>query len=221
MMPEITGPSAAFLAGLVTSLHCAGMCGPLACSACISECGRPSQRAMGIYHLTRLASYTLAGGLVGAIGSGLAVLLTGGATRGITWIFALFFLAVALGWDKRLKWPTPSGRLSRIFSSPSGPRGKSAGLGILTPLLPCAPLYLVLGAAAFSGSALGGASLLLAFGAGTVPLLFFVQNRLGWLQSRWSPTAIDRLRRGLALASVVLLLVRGTYTASTGCPMCQ
>ena len=33
-MPEITGPMAALMAGLVTSLHCAGMCGPLACAAC-------------------------------------------------------------------------------------------------------------------------------------------------------------------------------------------
>jgi sulfite exporter TauE/SafE len=76
-------------------------------------------------------------------------------------------------------------------------------------------------AAGFSGSALQGGVVMLAFGAGTVPLLFLIQNRLAWLQARWSPQRMDYLRRGLALASVVLLLVRGTFTASTGCPMCH
>ena len=36
----ITGPGTALIAGLVTSLHCAGMCGPLAC-ALMPAGGRP------------------------------------------------------------------------------------------------------------------------------------------------------------------------------------
>ena len=43
----ITGGAAAFIAGLITSLHCAGMCGPLACSLMPVRgvhCGVPSAR---------------------------------------------------------------------------------------------------------------------------------------------------------------------------------
>jgi len=36
----ITGPGTAFIAGLVTSLHCAGMCGPLACALMSSASGK-------------------------------------------------------------------------------------------------------------------------------------------------------------------------------------
>jgi sulfite exporter TauE/SafE len=219
MTPEAI--SAALLAGIVTSLHCAGMCGPLACAACTGDCGRTSQQAAMIYHSSRLLSYALVGGIVGAIGSRISEVLTGGATRGITWVFVLFFLAVVFGLDKKLRVPGGAGRISHALTRTWDPRLRGAGLGFLTPLLPCAPLYLMVAAAGFSGSALQGGVVMLAFGAGTVPLLFLIQNRLAWLQARWSPQRMDYLRRGLALASVVLLLVRGTFTASTGCPMCH
>lgn len=221
MMAELSGPFAALLAGLVTSLHCAGMCGPLACTACTSSSrsGPSRQTPAFVYHLTRLSSYAMGGALVGAMGGRLSIVLTGGATRGMTWVFVIFFAAVVLGLDKRFRLPTLPASFGRWFtrSQAWGPTGRAATLGLLTPLLPCAPLYLVVAAAALAGSALAGAGLLLAFGLGTVPLLFLVQNRLGWLETKWSPRQRDQLRRTLALASIGLLLLRGTYTASTGC----
>jgi sulfite exporter TauE/SafE len=223
--PELTGPLAALLAGLVTSLHCVGMCGPLACAACSSPCGRSSQAAAGLYHTTRLGSYIVVGLVVGWLGERVADALLGGATRAMTWIFVLFFLAVVAGFDKRLRLPTPGVWLGRLLRrrevDERQPFARAAALGSLTPLLPCAPLYLVVAAAALAGSALHGAVLMLAFGLGTIPLLFAVQNRLHALEKRVSPQTMDWIRRGLALASVVLLLFRGTYTPETGCLMCH
>lgn len=222
-MTDLTGPLAAFLAGLVTSLHCVGMCGPLACAACTASSGKASNLAGAVYHGTRLTSYLVVGLVAGVLGERVSEALLGGATRGMTWVFVLFFLAVVAGFDKRLKLPV-AGRIFQkisLKSGAAGPMGKAAVLGIFTPLLPCAPLYLVVAAAALSGSAWSGASLMLAFGFGTVPLLFLVQNRLAALELRWSPRAMDLTRRSLALVSIVLLLIRGTYTASTGCPMCH
>lgn len=220
---ELTGPVAALLAGLVTSLHCAGMCGPLACAACVSDCGRRAHSAAGAYHGSRLASYIGLGAIAGWLGSGISSALLDGATRGMTWIFVLFFALVAVGFDKYLRFPVGGAWSGRVFSRVTawGPVARSGALGGLTPLLPCAPLYLVVVAAALSGSAWSGGLLLGAFGLGTVPLLFLMQNRMAALRTRWSPRAMDYLRRGLAAASVVLLLARGTYTASTGCPMCH
>ena len=224
---DLTGPFAALLAGVVTSLHCVGMCGPLACAACSSPCGRASNTAGAIYHATRILSYALVGIAAGWIGQRLADILLGGATRGLTWIFVLFFLAVVVGIDKKLRLPSPGAWLARLWQRTGSPEqnrgalGRAATLGILTPLLPCAPLYLVVAAAALSGSAWNGALLMAAFALGTVPLLFAVQNRLAALERRWSPQTMDYIRRGLALASVVLLLIRGTYSPETGCPMCH
>jgi len=220
---ELVGPSAALMAGLVTSIHCAGMCGPLACAACTSP-GKPAGNVPAvIYHMTRMTSYLLLGAVAGALGAGISEAFLSGATRSMSWVFALFFLAVAAGLDKRLRLPGGGRLISRGFQRAGslGPVGKAGTLGFLTPLLPCAPLYLVVAAAALSGSAFSGAVLMTAFGIGTIPLLFLVQNRLSALGNRWSAQRMDLLRRGLALASVVLLVVRGTYTASTGCPMCH
>jgi sulfite exporter TauE/SafE len=175
-----------------------------------------------VYHGTRLAGYTVVGLAAGAIGKPVADILLGGSTRGMTLLFALFFLAVVVGLDKRLRLPQFTGWFSRTFARTQtlGPCGRAGTLGAMTPLLPCAPLYLVVGAAALSGSWLSGAGLMLMFGAGTVPLLFLLQNRLAALGSKWTPQRMDFLRRGLALVSVLLLVVRSTYTASSGCPMC-
>lgn len=231
---ELAGPGAALLAGMVTSLHCVGMCGPLACSACApsttctacpSNCRKPASSTFSaaVYHSTRMLSYLAAGAAAGFLGERVSEVLLGGATTGMIWVFVLFFLAVVVGLDKRLRFPSPErwfgGVLAKVGGG--GPVGRGAALGIFTPLLPCAPLYLVVAAAALSGSAFAGAALMLSFGLGTVPLLFLLQNRLAWLERRWSPRTIDLTRRGLALVCVILLLVRGTYSAVSGCPMCH
>ncbi len=220
--PDITGPLAAFLAGLITSLHCVGMCGPLACSACSRSGGKGSLTAAVVYHGTRLISYTLVGVAAGLVGRRLADALSGGATRWMTWLFVIFFLAVALGLDKRLRVPIPMRAQAWLGkrASERGLWGRAGILGFFTPLLPCAPLYLVVMAAALSGSVWDGGSIMLAFALGTIPLLFLLQSQVFRLGATWSPRTMDYLRRGLALVSVALLLVRGTYSATTGCPMC-
>ena len=221
---DITGPLAALLAGLITSLHCVGMCGPLACSACSRPGGKGSIRATFIYHGSRLVSYSLVGLAAGLVGRRLSDTLLSGGTRWMTWIFILFFLAVVVGLDKKIRFPAPKNALAWMgaTSARCGVNGRAGVLGFFTPLLPCAPLYLVVAAAALSGSAWGGASIMAAFAIGTVPLLFVLQMQFFRLGARWSPLSMDYVRRGLALASVLLLLVRGTYSASTGgCPMCH
>lgn len=220
---EITGPLAALLAGLITSLHCVGMCGPLACSACARSGGKGSLAATCVYHGSRIVSYSLVGIFAGLAGRRLSDALTSGSTRWMTWVFVVFFLAVVVGLDKKIRLPMPKGVMAWLgtTSAGCGPQGRAGVLGFFTPLLPCAPLYLVVAAAALSGSAWAGGAIMAAFALGTVPLLFILQSQFFRLGALWSPGTMEFLRRGLALASVVLLLVRGTYSASTGCPMCH
>jgi sulfite exporter TauE/SafE len=219
---EITGPMAALLAGLITSLHCIGMCGPLACSACARGGGKGSVSATFIYHGTRVFSYTLVGVAVGLVGRRLSEVLVGGSTAWMAWLFLVFFLAVALGLDKHLCVPMPRGVLAWLgaASARCGPQGRASVLGFFTPLLPCAPLYFVVAAAALSGSAWSGATVMAAFGLGTIPLILALQSQYFLLGSRWSPQTMDYLRRGLALVSVILILVRGAYVGPASCPLC-
>ena len=170
-----------------------------------------------------MLSYALVGVAAGLVGRRLSDALSGGATRWMTWLFVIFFLAVAVGLDNRLRVPMPKGVMAWLggVSAKCGVQGRAGILGFFTPLLPCAPLYLVLVAAALSGSAVDGGAIMAAFALGTIPLLFVLQSQFFRLGAVWSPRTMDYLRRGLALASVVLLLMRGTYSAQTGCPMCH
>jgi sulfite exporter TauE/SafE len=81
-------------------------------------------------------------------------------------------------------------------------------VGAATPVLPCAPLYLVIAMATFAGSALRGAEWMLAFGLGTVPLLWIAQAQMGWLRRHLGSAGLARLQFGLALAAALLVAWR-------------
>ena len=212
----ITGPGTALVAGLITSLHCAGMCGPLACALMpAGKGGADPQTVSTVYHLTRLAGYTALGALAGAMGRWPLALLDSAALRYLPWLLVLFFIAVAFRFDQRLpRWPV----LGRIYGRVaarlrSGSRVTAAAwLGLATPLLPCGPLYFLLSLALLSGSALKGAETLLAFGLGTVPLLWLAQLNFHWLRARLGTVWLGRARTALAftVALVIAWRLRGT-----------
>ena len=205
----ITGPGTAFLAGLVTSLHCAGMCGPLACAVMPAPAERvDAQTVSSVYHVSRLAGYGLLGALAGGVGR-LPLAFMGESTlRYLPWLLVLFFLAVAVRFDQRLPRLPLLGRaygwlVVRL-------RGRSrlhatATLGFATPLLPCGPLYFLLTLALLSGTALRGAETLLAFGLGTVPLLWFAQTNYHWLRLKLGPVWLGRAQTTLALAAALVI----------------
>jgi len=220
----ITGPGTALIAGLVTSLHCVGMCGPLACAlmpAGAGERGADPQAVSTVYHVTRLAGYTVLGTLAGAVGRWPLALLDSTALRYLPWLLVLFFLAVALRFDQRLpRWPVLGRIYGRIATRLRGGSRlvSAAWLGLATPLLPCGPLYFLLSLALLSGSALKGAETLLAFGLGTVPLLWLAQLNFHWLRARLGPVWLGRARTVLACAVAVVIAWRLRGTLGLGGP---
>lgn len=211
----ITGPWPAFLAGLVTSLHCAGMCGPLACYIAPKPGSSSSFTTVAsLYQLGRLLSYTLIGALAGGLGMvalGWIEIYNHSLSRFLPWLLVLFFLLVAFRVDRY--FPKPSflapllGRAQRKVQQLPRPVA-GALVGVLTPLLPCGPLYAVFGLALMTQSPLRGAEFLLLFGLGTLPLLWAVQAAFSRWQGLISPLAISRLQRGLALAIAIILGLR-------------
>ncbi len=208
-LAAVNSPAAAFVAGLITSLHCAGMCGPLACALMPvrRDQGDPSTIST-VYHLTRLTSYALLGAIAGGLGRMPLTWVSTSALRWLPWVLVLFFVGMALRWDR---WLPKSAMLGRFSLRLGGwIRGRSrisaaAALGFATPLLPCGPLYFLLALALLSGSALRGVEFMLAFGLGTVPLLWLVQSQSVWIRARLSPRALDRIRIGLALATALII----------------
>ena len=211
-LASVNTPAAAFVAGLVTSLHCAGMCGPL---ACLLGPRRGERVDLGTihttYHSSRLTSYTLLGAVAGAAGAFPATWFNLPLVRALPWILVLYFMTAVfqLGrWLPRLAFL--GGVQTVLIGWGRGCSGLqvAAIMGFGTPLLPCGPLYFLIAMATFAGSAMRGAELMLAFGLGTVPLLWLAQAQLGWLRGRLTPIALGRVRTLLALVSAAVLVWR-------------
>lgn len=208
----ISTPAAAFVAGLVTSLHCAGMCGPLACMMAPAKADKVDPFTVAtVYHGARLAGYTLLGVVVGGLGR-LPFDWTGSsAVRVLPWVLVVFFVVVGLRLEKRL--PRFAVFTQLQWKLQGALRGRSrlrvaAVMGAATPLLPCGPLYFLIAMAAFTGSAVRGAEFMLAFGLGTVPLLWLVQANYGRLKLRLTPVTLARMQAGLALVTALVLTWR-------------
>jgi sulfite exporter TauE/SafE len=93
---------------------------------------------------------------------------------------------------------------------------RAALLGFATPLLPCGPLYLMFALAMANGSAFKGAEFAMAFGLGTLPLLWLVQSQIHWLGGRLQPATLRKMQRGLAFVAALIMAYRLRETLDFG-----
>lgn len=213
---------AALVAGLATSLHCAGMCGPIACGlGTLAKSEGERLTAASLYHGTRLLSYGIIGAVCGALGRQPLKWFFDSPVVVLPWVMVAVLLVMAFGLDKKVPRPAILNRFTaraRFKACRLSAYGGASAMGLLTPFLPCGPLYLVFGAALLSGSAAKGAEFTLAFGLGTVPLLWLAQHQFHRIRARLTPLAMSRLRRGLALVTALMLAWRlhGTVPVDFG-----
>jgi sulfite exporter TauE/SafE len=222
----INTPAAALIAGLVTSLHCAVMCGPLTCMMAPAKEDRVDPFTVAtVYHGARLAGYTVLGALAGGLGGMPLAFLGDAATQVLPWVLVVFFVVVGFRLDKRLPRLAVLTRLQWKLQSLLRGRSRlrvAAVMGAATPLLPCGPLYFLIAMAAFAGSAVRGAEFMMAFGLGTVPLLWLVQANYGRLRLKLTPLWLARIQSGVALTTAVVLMWRlGPGGAGMGDFLCQ
>ncbi|MCU0749358.1 MAG: sulfite exporter TauE/SafE family protein [Akkermansiaceae bacterium] len=204
--------AAALLAGMATSLHCAGMCGPIACGlGTLAKSEGERLTAASLYHGTRLVSYGIIGAVCGALGQQPLKWFFDSPAALLPWVMVAVLLIMALGLDKKVPRPAILNRFTaraRFKACKLSAYGGATAMGLLTPFLPCGPLYLVFGAALLAGSAAKGAEFTLAFGLGTVPLLWLAQHQFHRIRAKLTPLAMARARRGLALVTALMLAWR-------------
>lgn len=227
-MPAIDTSAAAFLAGLVTSVHCVAMCGPLSCSWAISSKPGASSfmRDTGLYHVGRLLSYAVVGAIAGMIGIMPLQFFQHGAGIVLPWLLVIAFAIVGMGVETCLPKPqflSAGVRRIQTFAFRVSGAARAGLLGFATPLLPCGPLYLMFALAMANGSALQGAEFAFAFGLGTLPLLWIAQTQLHLISGKVQPKTLRRIQRTLALTAAVIMAwrLRGTLEfGSEAVPSC-
>jgi sulfite exporter TauE/SafE len=164
-----------------------------------------------VYHVSRLAGYSALGALGGAIGAAPLTWVSQSAFRWLPWVLVVFFVALAFRWDRFLPKLGALGRLTWKLQGWLQGRSRitaAAALGAATPLLPCGPLYFIVSLALLSGSAARGVEFMLAFGLGTVPLLWLAQTQFHWVRQKLSPLWLNRTRVALALTAAVMVAWR-------------
>lgn len=232
MSPDmvVNTTAGAFMAGLLTSVHCAGMCGPMACLIGAQRSTDSRHLPFAAYHGCRIFAYGLLGIAAGFIGREPLQALAGSPLVILPWLLVLALLIIGLGLDRKL--PRPKFVMKWLFRSrlrlaQRPPVVAGALLGGLTPLLPCGPLYLIVGLAAVTGSPQAGAEFTMAFAVGTVPLLWLTQFPLAHWRHRLTPSHLAKARAALALISAVVIAWRlqGTLpfneTPVATCPLCH
>jgi uncharacterized protein len=211
---------AAFLAGMAGSVHCLAMCGgisgALGMRARRNGAGHGKALAHAVtYQIGRIASYSVAGALVGGFGGILQATFDFNRVAVVSRIlagFVLFLAAIGVlfKWRPLAPLEVLGGRLW-IHVAPAaraipatGLRG-SLLLGMVWGWLPCGLIYSMLLIAALAGGPLQGAATMLCFGAGTAPAVLAIGMFGGHL---WRVA----MARGLNLAAGSLLMVFGLLT---------
>lgn len=207
---------AAFLAGLLGSGHCFGMCGGIAGS--LGALFGASKRSIALpalqFNLGRILGYAILGavaaGVLGAAGEIMSLKPLGKWLRGLTALMVLLiglrFLLDWRGLDLLEKGGAGLWRRISPFAVRISQRHDwigRLGLGVCWGFLPCGLVYTVLVAAASTGSLLAGAGTMVAFGAGTLPAMLGLTVAAPALSSFLSDSFVRRI---VGFSLVVLAL---------------
>lgn len=208
-----------FIIGLLTSIHCVAMCGGINLSQCIPQKiestsdGRYTNLLPSVlYNSGRVVSYTIIGGIVGALGS---VVSFSGPAKGIVAIGASLFMVI-MGINMLNIFPSVrkfNPRMPKLFARMIGKekgisKNRPFYVGLLNGLMPCGPLQAMQLYALSTGDPIKGALSMFVFSVGTVPLMF----GLGALSSLLS----KRFTTKMMQVSAVLVIVLGFAMFQTG-----
>lgn len=212
-----------FLAGLASSLHCVGMCGPFA----LVIAGERRERSWGrsaLYNLARINTLAVIGAFCGAFG---AVVVAAGPARelesalaliagGLMLVVGLEMLGLLAGMSGRLAYFVQRG-VGRVLGGVMRSRSPAApvAMGVFNAFLPCHLIYAFAARAASTGSVGEGALTMTAFGLGTVPALLAVSTL-----RRWFPPGLAAslsVVSGVVVIGFALLTIARGFDAGTQC----
>jgi len=198
-----------FIAGVLTSIHCVGMCGGIMLSQSISKESNNKFEAVKpalLYNLGRVISYTILGGIIGAVGSVFSLSIKSkAAVQIIAGIFMIMMGLNMAGFGIFRKFQV---KLPRSFCKLKNKSGSPFVVGLLNGLMPCGPLQTMQIFALGTGSLTKGALSMFAFSIGTVPLMLTFGALSGLLSKGYT-------KRILKLSGV-LVIVLGIIMGNRG-----
>jgi sulfite exporter TauE/SafE len=171
---------AAFSLGFLGSLHCVGMCGPIALTLPVNRSSSIKALAGSlVYNSGRVITYTFMGLVFGLLGQGFVL---AGGQRILSIGLGISILVMYFA-PKRALPGSMAGLILRFTENLKSPMRKLFGInstaslfmiGLMNGLLPCGLVYLGLAGSVAAGNALGGGLFMTAFGLGTIPAMLAI-----------------------------------------------
>lgn len=199
----------AFALGLLGSLHCAAMCGPLLLALPVAA-GGAGRFIAGrvIYQLGRVLTYALLGTFAGLVGKSFFL---AGFQR---WLSLALGVAVLVGFfvSKKIAVSAPLVRLvmglKTLMASQLVRRDFSslALLGMLNGLLPCGLVYAALANAANAKNISVAVAQMAVFGLGTLPMMLAIGLSGRMFPLSWRMKMRAAIPVGVCLLAVLLIL---------------
>lgn len=207
-----------FVIGILTSTHCIAMCGGINLSQCVPNSvsqGADEKKFSAMipslqYNSGRVLSYTIIGGIVGAVGS---IVSFSGAGKGIVAVVAGVFMVI-MGLNMLNLFPSLrkfNPRMPKVFAEKINEQKKGRRpfyIGLLNGLMPCGPLQAMQLYALSTGDPFQGALSMMIFSLGTVPLMF----GLGALSTILTKKFTSRMMT----FSAALVVILGVFMFSNG-----
>lgn len=205
----------AFSIGFLGSLHCVGMCGPIALALPLNRSSLFDQWLGSLlYNIGRASSYFLLGLVFGMLGFGFSL---AGLQQSLSIIFGLLIVLSVLLPSLSKKLPNRFSFytlwLGKVKGALSKRFGKSSAqnlflIGFLNGLLPCGLVYLAIAGAITMQNALNGGLFMAAFGLGTLPMMLgvaFYGNKI----KQWAQPSLKNFIPFFIVLIGALFILRG------------
>ncbi len=206
---------AGLILGYIGSLHCAGMCGPIALS--LQEGSKKGFRFLWnriLYNGGRIITYSLLGALFGLLGSRIVISDHQQFLSIVTGVSILIVTVITFLGNRNVFYGKLFNRYVNIIKSPLSKLFKQKtglpmmGIGILNGLLPCGFVYLAIAGSLTTGSALSGMGFMALFGLGTVPVMLGV-SFLGNVLKNKVRIPYSKILPALSIMIALILILRG------------
>ena len=202
--------------GLVTSFHCAGMCGPIAVALPLHGDNIREKLFGGVlYNLGRTLTYMALGAVFGLLGQGISAL---GFQSWLSVITGLLMIST-VAFPGLYRFNLGSGGkggfgllnalkrgLRNLFSTRS--YSSLFLIGFLNGFLPCGPLYSAIILSTGIGNVAGSVLFMLFFGLGTIPMLLSI-SLLGNIISMKLRKRLSRFLPAVIVLIGLLFILRG------------